>query len=199
MAKLQILKLALKTGYSQNDFHRANLLVDPNYRGMYKGLPGKVLIIDFGLSSKITPENLVEIKKLAHDKKYQEALRIFKSFVRSDGLSISQYPVYYGWLYNEDTESAGFRIPKREDVYHDAVIGKLVTKEDQAIDERIQLFDQKHKENPEVYPLLPLSNAIKNQFFQGMIGGLRHKNVRRNREKVSHERKRSKTRRNKKV
>jgi hypothetical protein len=167
MGKLQILDLAIKTGYSQNDFHRSNLLVDPNYVGMYKGLPGKVLIIDFGLSSKINIDDLKKIKDYYAQKKYQEALRVFKSFTRSDGLSISNYPAYYGWLYNEDTETTGFRIPKREDRYYDAVLGKLVLKEDQAIDDRIQLFNQKHKENPEMYPLLPLSNAIKNQFFQG--------------------------------
>ena len=169
MAKLQILDLALKTGYSQNDFHRSNLLVDPNYVGMYKGLPGKVLIIDFGLSSKIGINELNQIKEYYTQRKYQEALRVFKSFTRSDGLSISEYPAYYGWLYNEDVESAGFRIPMRKDEYYDAILGKLVLKEDQAVDDRIQLFDQKHQENPEEYPLLPLSNAIKNQFFQGMI------------------------------
>ena len=47
----------------------------------------------------------------------------------------------------------------------------LKQKEDMAIDERIKMYDVKHQENPSVYPLLPLSNAIKNQFFQGIIEG----------------------------
>ena len=64
MAKLQILNLALKTGYSQNDFHRANLLIDPNYEGMYKGLRGKVLIIDFGLASGSNPGDVNLLNEL---------------------------------------------------------------------------------------------------------------------------------------
>jgi hypothetical protein len=170
MAKLQILDLAVKTGYSQNDFHRGNLLINPNYEGMYKGLAGKVLIIDFGLASKIDINDLKKIKDFYNEKKFQEALSVFKSFTRSDGLSISEYPAYYGWLYNEDTETSS-AIPERANEYYDAILGKLFLKEEQAIDDRIQLYDKKHQQKPDLYPLLPLSNAIKNKFFQGMIGG----------------------------
>ena len=169
MAKLQILKLALKTGYSQNDFHRSNLLVDPDYQGMYKGMPGKVIIIDFGFATKIDLKSLQEIKNLYNQKRFQEALNVYKTFIRSDGLSISEYPDYYGWLYNEDENKYTSSLPKRENQYYNAILGKLIVKEDTAIQDRIHMFDQKHNENPELYPLLPLSNAIKNQFYQGII------------------------------
>lgn len=169
MGKLQILNLALKTGYSQNDFHRSNLLVNPNYKGLYKGFDGKVIIIDFGFAAKIDPNSLREIKDLYNQKKFQEALNVFKSFNRSDGLSISEYPDYYGWIYNEDESAYTSKLPKRKNEYYNAILNKLILKEDAAIDDRIKFFDEKHKENPDLYPLLPLSNAIKNQFFQGMI------------------------------
>jgi hypothetical protein len=168
MAKLQILQLALKTGYSQNDFHRGNLLVNPDYEGMYKGLNGKVLIIDFGLASKLNVTNINSIKELYSQGNFQEALKIFKSLNRSDGLIINNYPAYYGWLYNDDKDDDVAKyLPKRQDEYYNGILTKLALKEEQAIDDRIQVFDEKHKENPEVYPLLPLSNSIKNQFFQG--------------------------------
>jgi hypothetical protein len=165
MAKLQILNLALKTGYSQNDFHRDNLLINSNYEGMNN--LGKVMIIDFGLATKIAPDTLLEIKNLYNQKKYQEALNLFKSFVRPDSeKKLGYYQSLYGWLYNEDTEKRG-KLPKRTNEYYNNIIDKLVTEENDAIDTRIKLFDEKHKENPEVYPLLPLSNSIKNNFYQG--------------------------------
>lgn len=52
MAKLQILNMALNTGYYQNDLHLNNILVNPKYTGMYQDIPGKVIIIDFGLAIK---------------------------------------------------------------------------------------------------------------------------------------------------
>jgi hypothetical protein len=169
MAKLQILNLALKTGYSQNDFHRGNLLVNPNYEGFYKGLPGKVLIIDFGLASKLTPENIKEIKNDYNQGEFQQALKIFKSLKRSDDLEISHYPAYYGWLYGEDDLKQWRKLSKRSDDYYNSIIGRLIKKEDVATEERTRLFDEKHKEDPARYPYLPLSNQIKNRFYQGIL------------------------------
>ena len=168
MGKLQILKLALKTGYSQNDFHRSNLLVNPDYKWNYKGLPGKVIIIDFGLASKIDLKSLQEIKDLYNQKGFQEALNVYKTFIRSDGLSISEYPDYYGWLYNEDENKYTSSLPKRKNDEYNGILAKLITKENAAIDDRIKVFDEKHNQNPDLYPLLPLSNTIKNQFYQGL-------------------------------
>jgi hypothetical protein len=126
------------------------------------------MIIDFGFASKIDLKSLQEIKDLYNQKRFQEALNVFKSFNRSDGLSISEYPDYYGWLYNEDENEYTDRLPKRENPVYNGIINKLTIKEDAAIQDRIHLFDQKHNENAELYPLLPLSNAIKNQFYQGI-------------------------------
>jgi V8-like Glu-specific endopeptidase len=128
---------------------------------------GKVMIIDFGLATKIAPDTLLEIKHLYDEKKYQEALNIFKSFVRPDSeKNLGYYQNLYGWLYNQDTEKRG-KLPKRSDDYYNNIINKLVNEEHNAIDARIKLFYEKNKENPEVYPLLPLPNAIKNNFYQG--------------------------------
>jgi hypothetical protein len=169
MAKLQILDLALKTGYSQNDFHRGNLLINPNYEGFYKGLTGKILIIDFGFALKLKPDILSELKDNYKNGEYQQALNIFKSLERSDGLKISNYPAYYGWLYGEDDLKKWRKLKRREDAYYNSIMGRLVKKQEDATDDRIQLFDEKHKENPDKYPYLPLSNQIKKRFYQGFL------------------------------
>lgn len=185
MAKLQILNLALKTGYSQNDFHMNNLLVNPNYKGFYKGLDGKVLIIDFGFASKINKDNLNHIRENYKQGKYSEALKTFETLKRSDGLVIKEYPTYYGWIYN-NAESFTKRpeIQRRSDSEYDEKINELREREEAATDDRIQYFDEKHQLEPDKYPLLPLSNAIKNSFFQGMITGGRKKKNKKTRKRL---------------
>jgi len=182
MAKLQILNLALKTGYSQNDFHMSNLLVNPNYEGFYKDLKGKVLIIDFGLASKLSSDNLNQIRENYQKGNYSEALKTFESLKRSDGAIIKQYPTYYGWIYNNaESFTRREKLQRRTDSEYDEKIHELLEKEEEATDERIKYFDEKHQLEPDKYPLLPLSNTIKNSFFQGMITGGKKKKNRRTR------------------
>ena len=182
MAKLQILNLALKTGYSQNDFHMSNLLVNPNYEGFYKDLKGKVLIIDFGLASKLSSDNLNQIRENYQKENYSEALKTFETLKRSDGAIIKEYPTYYGWIYNNaESFTKRDKLERRSDSEYDEKMHELLEKEEEATDERIKYFDEKHQLEPDKYPLLPLSNTIKNSFFQGMITGGKKKKNRRTR------------------
>jgi hypothetical protein len=168
MAKLQMLKLAIQTGYSHNDFHQGNLLINPDYEGMYDNLNGKVMIIDFGLSSKLSPSHIKQIKNLYDKNEFHEALQIFEGLERSDGLVIKDYPSHYGWLYDGNSVNENNKTVNESGIYN-MIIEKLIKKENKSIDERVRIFREKHDENPSKYPLLPLSNAIKNHFFQGMI------------------------------
>jgi hypothetical protein len=182
MAKLQILNLALKTGYSQNDFHRSNLLVNPNYEGFYKDLKGKVLIIDFGLASKLNSDILNRIRENYQKGNYSEALKTFETLKRSDDLIIKEYPTYYGWIYNNaESFTKREKLQRRSDSEYDEIIHELLEKEEEATDDRIKYFDEKHEVEPDKYPLLHLSNVIKNSFFQGMITGGKKKKNRRTR------------------
>ena len=170
MAKLQILNLAIKTGYSQNDFHLHNFLVNPTYNGMYKDLDGKVIIIDFGFASKLSNENLKLIKHYYNNNEYQNALQVFETLERTDGLKISEYPLYYGWLYNhKQSFLKRIRLIKKPNEFYDNQIRELKEREEMATEDRIREFDILHKESPNEIPLLPLSNKIKNKFFQGVI------------------------------
>jgi hypothetical protein len=161
-AKLQILKLAIKTGYAHNDFHLNNFLINRSYKGIYDKINdfGKVVIIDFGLSSKLSPENINTIKELYSKNEFMEALKILGNMTRPDGVLINKHP-QYNWLY----------ITQRQEDYkfnNDTMI-ILKDREETAIDNRIITYDEKHKKEPNIYPLLPLSNSVKNQLFQGMI------------------------------
>lgn len=168
MSKLQILKLALKTGYSHNDFHMGNILIN-NHSSRANG--HHILLIDFGLASKLKQHHLHYIREKYQQKKYSEALEPFEHMKRSDGLELDEYPDYYGWLWNDPVwllkKSPKFMSIKNAE--YDKMIQILINQEETEIDERIALFDKQHAKYPDMYPYLPLSNSIKNSFYQGMI------------------------------
>ena len=106
MARLRILEMTAKTGYSHNDFHRDNILINTNMKGFYGDLPGHVLIIDFGfacplseLLDKNTDNILDEIRDNMSNGKYVEALNVFEPLRRpADGARLNFYSAF-GWLY----------------------------------------------------------------------------------------------------
>ena len=180
MCRLQIIKLALETGYSQNDFHPSNLLIDTSYSGYYTGLPGKVIIIDFGYATKIPIPILEMIKYNISNGRYKSALVRLYSLSRSDGVQLRGWPDYYGMIpdefdytYNflsEKDKRNGNRSTQTPRALNE-VLDDLSRRIDLQIDRRIEEFNVKHAEQPDKYPLLPVSNAIKNKLFSGIIQG----------------------------
>jgi len=175
MIRLKNLELALKTGYSQGDFHTGNMLVNPSVTGYYAGIPGNALIIDFGYANKIPPEKLQEIKQLVSENKFVEALKIFNTLVRSDNLPLSENPEVYGWLsYNFDNVTnlnVVYDMP-HELAEENVKLLALKQAEEKTTDARIAFYnDSSHSGERDKYPLLPLSNAVKNSLFEGMLGG----------------------------
>ena len=175
MIRLKNLELALKTGYSQGDFHTGNMLVNPSVTGYYSGIPGNALIIDFGYANKIPSEKLQEIKQLVSENKFAEALKIFNTLVRSDNLPLSENPEVYGWLsYNFDNvTSLGVVYDMPHELAEENVkLLALKQAEETATDARIAFYnDSSHSGERDKYPLLPLSNAVKNSLFEGMLSG----------------------------
>jgi hypothetical protein len=187
MIRLKIIDLALKTGYSQGDFHTGNVLVNESCSGYYNGISGNALIIDFGYANKIPREKLQQIKQLVSENKYVEALKIFYTLSRSDNLPLRDYPELYGWVsYNYDNK-AGTPIELVDSGEIAAENQKLIAlkkAEEEATDARIAFFnDSSHGADRERFPLLPLSNAIKNSLFEGVLAGGKNRNRNRNRTK----------------
>lgn len=110
MARLRILEMTAKTGYSHNDFHKDNILINTNTKGFYDDLPGHVLLIDFGFAcplselldknkDKIKHDILDEIRDNMFNEQYVEALNVFETLRRpADGAPFNYYPAF-GWLY----------------------------------------------------------------------------------------------------
>jgi len=192
MIRLKNIELALKTGYSQGDFHTGNMLINPSVTGYYAGIPGNALIIDFGYANKIPAEKLQEIKQLVSENKYAEALKIFNTLVRSDNLLLSEYPNFYGWLsYNFDNVTnldVVYDMP-HELAEENVKLLALKQAEETATDERIAFYnDSSHSGERDKYPLLPLSNAVKNSLFEGMLSGGKRRNLKKSTKKYKKQR-----------
>jgi len=183
MIRLKNLELALKTGYSQGDFHTGNMLVNPSVPGYYSGITGNAMIIDFGYANKIPSEKLLEIKQLVSENKFVEALKIFNTLNRSDNRPLSKNPEVYGWLsYNFDNVTnldVVYDMP-HELAEENVKLLALKQAEEEATDARIAFYnDSSHSGERDKYPLLPLSNAVKNSLFEGMLtGGKRRRKTR---------------------
>ena len=104
MAKLRLIELAVKTGYSHNDFHRGNILVNTNATGYYIE-KGHVVLIDFGNTKKIGPALLAQIKQNNINDDLQHILYLFYTdpslynpFPGGGGFKFGDYPHLYQWI-----------------------------------------------------------------------------------------------------
>jgi len=196
MARLKLIDLALKTGYSQCDFHWSNIMINPTLPGYYEGYEGRVMLIDFGYAKKIPPEKLTEIKDSYKNKDYMNCIKIIFDLGRIDGDPKNIFEDYihlFGWiphLYSSLGKQQIENTPKMLNNLNEE-IGSLIIAQEEAIYNRIKMFDDLHEQfkGEGIYPLLsslPSSETsetsetseIKNSLFKGMIkeGGRRRKN-----------------------
>jgi hypothetical protein len=209
ICRYALLKLALDTEYSQNDFHKSNIMImnDPSYFHS-PGYENRPVLIDFGRAVKIPPNTMKEIRKLVEDFNYSEALKKLcdSNFAHDTIHNIANAKKYYGWVcgdYNMSDTNYDDYINKMTKVYkkntkHEIMkhipkpkallfldimyINKLFSLRENAIDINISIMNKLHDETPNKYPLLPVSNQIKNSLYNGMIGGF-HNRKRRNAKK----------------
>jgi len=179
MARLKLIDLALKTGYSQCDFHASNIMINPKLQGYYEGYEGRVMLIDFGYAKKIPLDKLEEIKVSYKNQEYMNCINILFNLGRMDGGKNNIFVDYldlFGWipnLYDIVKNQPNENTSEILKILNDQIKSLNIAQE-KAIDERILHFDYLHELN-DMYPLLPLSNEIKNSLFEGMIkvGGRR--------------------------
>jgi len=185
-----LLRLALETEYSQGDYHFSNILINLNQDDYFHGLKGGPLIIDFGLSRKIPPNILKNIKTKCVAKDYTGALKEMCLVNRSDDLIMANYVSFYGWACGKYDQINDVEIIDFEPDTNDE-LKKLFELRETAIDELVKQFNEKHAINKNI-PLLPLSNETKKYMFAGLIGGRRNK-----RRKISNTRKTKRKQKNK--
>ena len=182
MARVKILELALKTGYTQADFHGGNIMVNKNAIGHFSGVKGNVLIIDFGYSVKIHQDEMTKIKKNFNSGNYYNALKNILEIPRSDDLELSDplYIAFYGWLlYKFDSlTKRTFNLSEAQKEEFNENMKVMIDEQNQAIDERIQLYNTTRqqlivqKSDPSILklvPLLPLSTSVRKQLFKGYL------------------------------
>jgi len=190
-----ILKLALETGYSQADFHTANIMIHPemDYFGKNSGRP---LILDFGYSRKISSKVMSKIKSLIKNGKYIDALKWICAVKRSDNASLTRedWSSYYGWVCRDwnllEKKSAkqtksmitvsddnSYSIPKRIMHTNDSDIARLFRSREGYLSDLMKQFIDLNKKSPINYPKLPLSkDIIRNRTYVGLRGGRKSKN-----------------------
>lgn len=177
------LNLALMTGYNHGDFHQKNILLAKG--GDYFKVPNAgynytPIILDFGRTAKISPEVLNDMKEAVSEKNYVKALS-YLCDKRSSNKYVNnfKYIAWYGWICGD--YKFGFGNPKLNsleiiDPDINQTIDNFFTFREGAIDDVIQKMKMLHDNNPNVYPLLPLGNQVKNKLYNGMIGGRRKRN-----------------------
>lgn len=111
MAQLRLIELAIKTGYSHNDYHQSNILVNPNATGYYGEKKGHIILIDFGFTKKIPDDILKYMREAYGNNEFVKILDIFyneerlsNKFPSGDGgYEFNEYPNLYGWVIPELT------------------------------------------------------------------------------------------------
>ena len=191
MARLKLIDLALKTGYSQCDFHASNIMIAPTLPGYYQGYNGRVMLIDFGYAKKIPLDKLAEIKDSYEKHDYMNCIKIIFDLGRIDGDPKNIFEDYihlFGWIPHLYSNLGKQPIENTSEMLNNLneKIGSLIIAQEEAINERILHFEYLHELDGMYYPLLsslPSSETsetseIKNSLFKGMIkdGGLRRKN-----------------------
>jgi len=193
MGRYILLQLALQTGYNHGDFHQGNILIsDSNdYFGKDCGFNVKPIIIDFGRTNKINQDVMGLIRKNVNEKQYTKALAYLCSPKSSNNfVSDVEYSSYYGWVcgnynlftrkdidqykidldYRNISSTNSFFIKEKLNDSVNVELDKLFTAREKGIDKNVKDMDKLHNVNP-MYPLLPISNEIKNKLYNGMLGG----------------------------
>lgn len=201
ISRYALLELAIKTGYNHNDFHIGNIMIEDNDKYFYQvderdayvdGLKQRAVIIDFGRATKIPPEIMALIKESVEKGLYNKALKyLCNPKTGNEFVTDKQYKSFYGWVchdYNINSLNEG--------EFNAESVQSLYKLRESAIDANIGVMEQLHKENPTKYPLLPVSNAFKNELYEGMLGGKRRKTKRKMHRKHKTRKNRKTTRKN---
>jgi len=164
-----LIKLALDTGYTHGDHHFGNIMYNPKDTTFFKLVEGRPLLIDFGRTTKISPDVMQTFKQYCSENNYTEALKMLcNSPTANEYVSNNKYKDYYGWACG-DYGTNNVSLPDFDPTTNEK-IKQLLDARKEAIDENVKKMSELHDLEPEKYPLLPLSNSIKNNLYNGIFG-----------------------------
>ena len=154
-----LIEFMIQTGYSHGDFHSGNFLVDSNIRNYFWGKKGKVTIIDFGYSQKLTKDKYNEIKTLYKQQTYVDILLLLCDIPRKDFYDMNDFQGYTVMCLKSQPKISGipgYSVDKRE--INNKII-ELYALREQSINNLVKTFTAKK---------LPLSNSAKNEMYNGV-------------------------------
>jgi hypothetical protein len=182
-----LIQLTLETGYAHGDHHFNNILITNNYpkSGYFNGNTTRILLIDFGRASRVPPSQLNIFKSLCQRKKYTDALMLLSGRYKDEfgkntyitNEYVADYVNYrdlYGWAFG----SYGGKLTEKEyknklfeAKYCDStneLIHNIFALREIAVNKNVITMRRLHLIKPIMYPLLPLSNSVKKQLFNGV-------------------------------
>jgi len=182
-----LIQLTLETGYVHGDHHLNNIMINNNYPkgGYFAYSTTRIMIIDFGMSSKLLPTHYKTFKALCKRHKYTDALMFLGgkyknkqgNIIYVTNENVADYVNYkniYGWAYG----SYNGKLEEKDHIndlfkeYHvqttNDTINNLFALREIALNKNINTANMLHGLNPLYYPLLPLSNRIKKYLYSGL-------------------------------
>jgi hypothetical protein len=172
------IELAVQTGYAHGDHHLNNIMFKYHGSNYYAGVLGEWMLIDFGMTQKIHPDMLAAIREHYAQGRYEEILKLLYSINRPDGVVFNDHLGHYGYLifkYNPVLHTRlGVKFKDKNTItsIRDN-IADLIDARNEMIEKLTNEMAELHDAEPNLYPLLPVSNAMKNTMYSGffMEGG----------------------------
>lgn len=181
-----LIQLTLETGYVHGDHHMNNILITNKYPkgGYFDSSTIRIMIIDFGMSSKLLPNHFKMFKALCERRRYTDALMFLsgkykdkqENVIYVTNEYVSNYVKHkniYGWAcgsYNGkvcEKDQINDLFKEKNVQSTNQVIHNIFALREIALNNNISTFYRLNKALPTHYPLLPLSNNVKNYLYNG--------------------------------
>lgn len=158
-----IIELAITTGYNHGDFHASNIMINFQPNVYFQGLPGQVLLIDYGFAKKIPPPIMEEIQGLYLRGEYMDILE-----------KLCEFPYYqkqikdrvmFKWICDR-------RSQPDKDKINQYIKNQLIPRRELFKRSIVKKFNALSASRPAEYPTVPLPVEIKELLLhQGFKGG----------------------------
>lgn len=158
-----IIELAITTGYNHGDFHSSNIMINFQPNVFFQGLPGQVLLIDYGFAKKIPPPMMEEIQGLYLRGEYMDILG-----------KLCEFPYYQKQIKDRDMFKWICRSFNRKDKdqINQYIRTQLIPRREQFKRSIVKKFEGLSANRPAEYPTVPLPVEIKELLLhQGFKGG----------------------------
>ena len=152
VARYKLIQMTLKTQYTHSDFHYGNILCKD----------GHVMLIDFGLSNKLTDDQWKTLKQEWDSHSYYDALESIFYPLRYDSYDLRHRMDHYGWLLGSEDDIEYMGEFDEIDV-HESDIDKI----NKGIELLVEEENLKIQQLKESFPgKFPLTEKERQKFYQ---------------------------------